>query len=92
MIFLQITETKAESQRIVAQRPLSRLQYLVSYLSRIQRICLSRYLNLLQRTLDHFDVTREPSQYYDLGPEGLYLFMITSGKATYRRFPAWILA
>ena len=25
-------------------------------------------------------------------PEGLYLLMITSGKAAYRRFPAWILA
>ena len=39
--------TRAESQQIVAQRPLSCLQYLVLYLSRIQRICLSRYLNLL---------------------------------------------
>ena len=33
--------TKAESQQIVAQRPLSCVQYLVLYLSRIQRICLS---------------------------------------------------
>jgi len=30
----------------VAQRPLSRLQYRVPYLSRLQRICLSQYLNL----------------------------------------------
>ena len=42
-----IFRTQAESQRIVAQRPLSRLQYPVLNLSRIQRICLSRYLNLL---------------------------------------------
>ena len=43
----QIVRTRAKSQRIVAQRPLSRVQYPVLYLSRIQRICLSRYLNLL---------------------------------------------
>ena len=43
----QISRTKAESQQIVAQRPLSCVQYPVLYLSRIQRICLSRYLNLL---------------------------------------------
>ena len=28
----------------------------------------------------------------DMPEDGLYLLMITSGKATYRRFPAWILA
>ncbi len=43
---VQICRTKAESQSIVAQRPLSDLQYPVLYLSRLQRICLSRYLNL----------------------------------------------
>jgi hypothetical protein len=43
----QISRTEAESQWIVAQRPLSHVQYLVLYLSRIQRICLSWYLNLL---------------------------------------------
>ena len=37
----QISRTEAESQWIVAQRPLSHVQYLVLYLSRIQRICLS---------------------------------------------------
>jgi hypothetical protein len=42
----QITRTQAEPQRIVAQRPLSRVQSLVLYLSRIQRICLSLSLNL----------------------------------------------
>jgi hypothetical protein len=43
----QISRTKAESQQIVAQRPLSCLQYPVLHLSRLQRICLARYLNLL---------------------------------------------
>ena len=45
----QIARTQAEPQRIVAQRPLSRVQSLVLYLSRIQRICLSLSLNLLFR-------------------------------------------
>lgn len=45
-ILVQIYRTKAESQQIVTQRSLSCVQYLVLYLSRIQRICLSRYLNL----------------------------------------------
>lgn len=44
-----IYRTQAEPQRIVAQRPLSRVQSLVLYLSRIQRICLSLSLNLLFR-------------------------------------------
>ena len=42
----QISRTRAESQQIVAQRPLSCVQYPVLYLSRLQRICPSRYLNL----------------------------------------------
>ena len=42
----QISRTRAESQQIVAQRPLSCVQYPVPYLSRIRRICCSRYLNL----------------------------------------------
>ena len=37
-ILEQIAETKAEPQQIVAQRPLSCLQYLVTNLSRLQRI------------------------------------------------------
>ena len=43
----QIWRTQAEPQRIVAQGPLSRVQSLVLYLSRIQRICLSLSLNLV---------------------------------------------
>ena len=86
-------ERKAESQQIVAQRPLSCVQYLVLYLSRLQRICPSRYLNLFSASSARdFCVAAVPSQLYDLGPESLYVLMITSGKATYRRFPAWILA
>ena len=91
----QISRTEAESQQIVAQRPLSCVQYLVLYLSRLQRICLSRYLNLCFSIVctSTFMSSTVPSQCYDLGrPKGLYLLMITSGKATYRRFPAWILA
>jgi hypothetical protein len=44
---MKICRTQAESQRIVAQRPLSRVQSLVLYLSRLQRICLSLGLNLV---------------------------------------------
>ena len=43
---IQISKTQAESQQIVTQRPLSCVQYPVLYLSRIQRICPFRYLNL----------------------------------------------
>lgn len=80
----QIVRTRAKSQRIVAQRPLSRVQYPVLYLSRIQRICLSRYLNLLFGIdCAEFCSTTGPSPYYDLGPAetGLCLYIITSGKA-----------
>ena len=38
-----------------------------------------------------FVSSREPLQCYDLGPEPM-LIHVTSGTATYRRFPAWILA
>jgi hypothetical protein len=41
IIRFPICRTQAEPQRIVAQRPLSRVQSLVLDLSRIQRICLS---------------------------------------------------
>jgi hypothetical protein len=34
---------------------------------------------------------RELLQWYDLGPKPM-LIHVTSGTATYRRFPAWILA
>ena len=39
-----------------------------------------------------FYARRSATQCYDLGPEGLFVLMIISGKATYHRFPAWILA
>ena len=77
----QIGTTRAKSQQIVAQRPLSCVQYPVVYLSRIQRICLSQYLNLLFGSvwLGVLFLT-VPSPLYDLGPEGLCLLIITLGK------------
>jgi hypothetical protein len=60
VLHVQISRTKAESQQIVAQRPLSCVQYLVLYLSRLQRICLSRYLNLLFSLVCHqFDPVKQ---------------------------------
>jgi hypothetical protein len=65
----QISKTQAESQRIVTQRPLSRVQYPVLYLSRIQRICLSRYLNLLFSIIwTQFYLNPVLLQCYDLEP------------------------
>ena len=61
-------KTRAESQRIVRQSPLSRVQYSVLYLSRIQRICLSRYLNLFfSIILAQFYLNPVLLQFYDLG-------------------------
>ena len=65
----QISKTQAESQQIVTQRPLSCVQYPVLYLSRIQRICLSRYLNLLFSIIcAQFYLSPALLQCYDLGP------------------------
>ncbi len=38
-----------------------------------------------------FVFRRELLQCYDLGPKPMFIH-VTSGTATYRRFPAWILA
>ena len=43
---VQIVRTKDEPQLVVARSPLHSLQYPVLYLSRMQRICPTRYLNL----------------------------------------------
>ena len=87
----QISRTEAESQWIVAQRPLSHVQYLVLYLSRIQRICLSWYLNLLfSIAWPAFDCWLSvPLQCYDLehAREHAYCYSWEhQGKQTYRRF------
>ena len=87
-------EQRLNLSRSWHKRPLSCLQYLVLYLSRIQRICPSRYLNLFQSRLDFlWWKTESRNNVMILGTkERLCVFMITSGRATYRRFPAWILA
>jgi hypothetical protein len=65
----QIFRTWAESQQIVAQRPLSCVQYLVRYLSRLQRICLLRYLIDLFGALRclYVVVVSNKARLYDLG-------------------------
>ena len=74
----QIVRTRAKSQRIVAQRPLSRVQYPVLYLSRIQRICLSDIWTCYSAsTARNFETTRGPSPYYDLGlPETAFAYSL----------------
>ena len=60
-------------------RPLTYVQYLVLYLSRIQRICYSRYLNLFSSIVcSSFCGTTVPLQFYDLGPKAM-LTHVTSG-------------
>jgi len=76
----------------VAQRPLSCVQYLVLYLSRLQRICPSRYLNLFSASSTLAFVQAQCRRNFMILGLSLYVLMITSGKAAYRRFPAWILA
>ena len=84
---------EAESQRIVAQRPLSRVQYLLPNLSRIQRICLLRYLNLIQLGLPGRVDRKGPSQCYDLGRLAAPIRTHdNTWRSAYNRFPAWILA
>ena len=67
----QISRTQAESQQIVAQGPLSCVQYLVLYLSRLQRICPSRYLNLCPaQSARAFVPAQCRSNFMILDPEG----------------------
>ena len=88
----QIARTKGLISTDRGTRPLSCVQYPVLHLSHIQRICLSRYLELF------FSIRRspfcgKPSAVTMLWswPEG-YTYSFRIKKATYRRFPAWILA
>ena len=68
------------------------VQYLVLYLSRIQRICHSRYLNLFfSIACNSFSGATVPLQCYDLGPKAIATH-VTSWNTTYRHFSAWILA
>jgi hypothetical protein len=58
-----------------------------SILSRLQRICLFQYLQvLLSPTAPSLLGGGWTVQSYDLGPGGLELFFITVGKATHRHF------
>jgi hypothetical protein len=63
-------KTWAEPQQIVIQRSLSCLQHPVLYLSRIQRISLSRYLYLLFSIIwIEFYPKTALAQFYDLGSD-----------------------
>jgi hypothetical protein len=78
----------AESQRIVAARPLCRLQYPVAYLSRLQRILLAARWKLCFKAARAASPPRELSQrHVPLGAEGPYC-----GSAIERRAHASLLA
>ncbi|KAL0288029.1 UNVERIFIED_CONTAM: hypothetical protein Scaly_2746100 [Sesamum calycinum] len=79
---------RAESQRIVAARPLCRLQYPVAYLSRLQRILPAARWELYFKAADAARPPRRLGQrHVPLGPEGPYC-----GSASGRRAYASLLA
>ena len=63
-----------------------------SYLSRIQRICQSRYFKLFSSiACPRFSARAVPLQYYGLSPEAVVTH-VTPGTTAHRNFSAWILA
>ena len=83
----QIKRTKAESQQIVAQRLLSCLQYLVPYLSRLQKIYLDQHVELCFWWRGFW--LRCPNCM--MLTVNCYRYARNIGQGEYRRFPAWIL-
>ena len=73
-------------------RPLSCVQYLRSlFKSYTKDLSLPIFELVFQHRLQPLYWQPVPLQCYDLGPKAI-LTHVTSGRATYRRFPAWILA
>ena len=90
---VQIVRTKDEPQLVVARSPLHSLQYPVLYLSRMQRICPTRYLNL-RSSLTELQLRGDQGHAHvmiDLGPvrSSIAVFSsMDSGLEAFSRNPA----